>query len=105
MRAPLLFVRVLLPAGLCLSTAAHAQQEKPLENVAKADGTPRAIATGDRDHSTGVGTLGIFDFLCFQNSFVAAEPYACDCDTSTGPAVCDVFDFLCFQNAFVAGCP
>ena len=48
------------------------------------------------------GTLDIFDFLCFQNSFVVGEPYACDCDPD--PA-CDIFDFLCFQNAFVAGCP
>jgi hypothetical protein len=59
----------------------------------------------DCDQSTGTGTLDIFDFLCFQNSFVAGMSYACDCDTSTGPLVCDVFDFLCFQNAFVAGCP
>ena len=50
------------------------------------------------------GVLDIFDFLCFQNSFVNGEPYACDCDTSTGP-VCDIFDFLCFQDAFVVGCP
>ena len=48
------------------------------------------------------GTLDIFDFLCFQNSFVLGEPYACNCDPD--PA-CDIFDFLCFQNAFVAGCP
>ena len=48
------------------------------------------------------GVLDIFDFLCFQNSFVNAEPYACACDPD--PA-CDIFDFLCFQNAFVAGCP
>jgi len=59
----------------------------------------------DCDQSTGPGVLDVFDFLCFQNSFVAGNPYACDCDTSTGPGVCDVFDFLCFQNAFVAGCP
>jgi plastocyanin len=59
----------------------------------------------DCDQSTGAGTLDIFDFLCFQNSFVSGEPYACDCDTSTGPGVCDIFDFLCFQNAFVGGCP
>jgi hypothetical protein len=59
----------------------------------------------DCDTSTGVGTLDIFDFLCFQDSFVNADPYACDCDTTTGPLVCDIFDFLCFQNAFVAGCP
>ena len=50
----------------------------------------------------GSGTLDIFDFLCFQNSFVSGEPYACDCDPAP---VCDIFDFLCFQNAFVTGCP
>jgi PQQ-like domain len=59
----------------------------------------------DCDQSTGVGVLDVFDFLCFQNSFVNAQPYACDCDTSTGPGVCDVFDFLCFQSAFVGACP
>ncbi|MBN4052721.1 hypothetical protein JYU07_00460 [Roseiflexus sp. AH-315-K22] len=59
----------------------------------------------DCDQSTGVGVLDVFDFLCFQNSFVNAEPYACECDTSTGVGVCDVFDFLCFQDAFVGGCP
>ena len=48
------------------------------------------------------GVLDIFDFLCFQSSFVLGEPYACDCDPD--PA-CDIFDFLCFQNAFVGGCP
>jgi predicted outer membrane repeat protein len=59
----------------------------------------------DCDPSTGMGVLDVFDFLCFQNSFVLGEPYACDCDTSTAMGVCDVFDFLCFQNAFVGGCP
>ena len=59
----------------------------------------------DCDTSTGVGVLDILDFLCFQDSFVSSEPYACDCDTSTGPLVCDIFDFLCFQDAFVGGCP
>jgi len=59
----------------------------------------------DCDQSTGVGVLDLFDFLCFQNSFVNSEPYACDCDTSTGNGVCDIFDFLCIQNAFVSGCP
>jgi hypothetical protein len=59
----------------------------------------------DCDKSTGNGVLDIFDFLCFQNSFVSADPYACDCDTTTGPLVCDIFDFLCFQNAFASGCP
>ncbi len=61
--------------------------------------------SADCDQSTGTGVLDIFDFLCWQNSFVLGEPYACDCDTSTGNGVCDVFDFLCFQDAFVAGCP
>jgi cyclophilin family peptidyl-prolyl cis-trans isomerase len=59
----------------------------------------------DCDESTGFGVLDIFDFLCFQDRFVNAEPYACDCDTTTGPGVCDMADFLCFQSAFVAGCP
>ena len=59
----------------------------------------------DCDISTGIGVLDVFDFLCFQDSFVGGELYACDCDTSTGLLVCDVFDFLCFQSAFVGGCP
>ena len=59
----------------------------------------------DCDQSTGIGVLDVFDFLCFQSSFVAGEPYACDCDTTTGALVCDLLDFLCFQDAFVGGCP
>ena len=59
----------------------------------------------DCDTSTGIGVLDLFDFLCFQDSFVKGGSYACDCDTSTGNGVCDLFDFLCFQNAFVSGCP
>ncbi len=59
----------------------------------------------DCDKSNGACVLDIFDFLCFQNAFVASDPYGCDCDISTGIGVCDIFDFLCFQNAFVAGCP
>jgi probable HAF family extracellular repeat protein len=66
---------------------------------------PIESCMADCDQSTGAGVLDIFDFLCFQDLFVAGDPYACDCDTSTGPLVCDIFDFLCFQNAFVAGCP
>lgn len=68
---------------------------------------PRVCLTcqADCDRSTGYGVLDIFDFLCFQDSFVNSEAYACDCDTSTGLGVCDVFDFLCFQDAFVSGCP
>jgi hypothetical protein len=59
----------------------------------------------DCDQSTGVGTLDVFDFLCFQNRFAQRDAYACDCDTHTGLDRCDVFDFLCYQNAFAAGCP
>ena len=43
----------------------------------------------------------IFDFLAFQNQFVAGDPCACDFDPD--PA-CDIFDFLAFQNQFVGGC-
>ena len=64
-----------------------------------------SVCRPDCDRSTGAGVLDVFDFLCFQNLFVNADPYACDCDMSTGPLVCDLLDFLCFQEAFVAGCP
>jgi hypothetical protein len=70
--------------------------------VATFESTP---CFADCDRSTGQGTLDVFDFLCFQSSFVQGESYACDCDTSTDLRVCDVFDFLCFQDAFVRGCP
>jgi hypothetical protein len=52
---------------------------------------------------SGVSTLNIFDYLCFQSEFIAGGSYACDCDTSTGIGVCDIFDFLCFLNAFANG--
>jgi hypothetical protein len=68
-------------------------------------GCPLSTCYADCEASTGFGVLDIFDFLCFQNAFVNADPYACDCDTSTGPATCDMLDFLCFQQAFMAGCP
>jgi hypothetical protein len=45
-------------------------------------------------------TLDFFDFLCFQNAFLAQDPYA-DCDENR---ILDLFDFLCFQNEFLAGC-
>lgn len=45
--------------------------------------------------------LDFFDFLCFQDAFATANPYA-DCDQSGS---LDFFDFLCFQNDFAAGCP
>ena len=49
----------------------------------------------------GNTTLDIFDFLCFQDLFTAADP-AADCDGNT---TLDIFDFLCFQDAFSTGCP
>ncbi len=58
----------------------------------------------DCDHSTGVGVLDVFDFLCFGSAFASGDPWACDCDQNTGPGVCDIFDFLCFQDAFAQGC-
>jgi hypothetical protein len=48
----------------------------------------------------GDGTLDLFDFLCFQNAFVAEEAYA-DCETN---GVFDLFDFLCYINRFNDGC-
>jgi hypothetical protein len=59
----------------------------------------------DCDTSTGRRVLDVFDFLCFQNRFVAGDPYACDCDCCPGVNPCDIFDFLCFQNRFFSGCP
>ncbi|MFG0286398.1 MAG: hypothetical protein ACF8R7_18445 [Phycisphaerales bacterium JB039] len=47
------------------------------------------------------GATDLFDFLCFQNLFAAADLRA-DCDQS---GALDLFDFLCFQNNFAAGCP
>ena len=44
--------------------------------------TSEALCYADCDTSTGAGTLDLFDF---QDAFVAGESYACDCDTSTGP--------------------
>ena len=58
----------------------------------------------DFDGSTGPGVLDIFDYLAFQELFVAGDPSACDCDTSSGSGVCDVLDYICFQAAFAAGC-
>ncbi len=57
----------------------------------------------DCDQSTGAGVLDLFDFLCFQNAFIAQDAYA-DCDQSTGPGVFDLFDFLCYVNGFNEGC-
>lgn len=46
------------------------------------------------------GAADIFDFLAFQNAFVAQAP-AADLDCN---GIFDLFDFLAFQNHFVAGC-
>jgi hypothetical protein len=70
-------------------------------------GGARIIVEGcyaDCDTSTGVGVLDIFDFLCFQDSFVSGGAYACECERFTAFR-CDIFDFLCFQSVFVGGCP
>jgi hypothetical protein len=53
----------------------------------------------------GSRALDVFDFLCFQDAFLAGDPFACECDTSSGAWVCDLMDFVCFQEAFAAGCP
>lgn len=66
--------------------------------------TANGFCMADCDRSTGIGTLDVFDFLCFQDEFVRSRAYACDCDTSTGSGVCDIFDFLCFQTRFIGGC-
>jgi len=66
----------------------------PAQNIARLIGC-RCYAD-----CTGEGSLDVFDFLCFQDAFVVADPYA-DCDENS---VFDVFDFLCFQDAFVTGC-
>ncbi len=58
------------------------------------------------DTSTGPNVCDIFDFLAFQNGFVAGDPCAINLNTSTGNNVGDIFDFLDFQNSFVGGpCP
>lgn len=48
----------------------------------------------------GNGLLDLFDFLGFQNLFVAQD---CRADLN-GDGVYDFFDFLAYQNAFSAGC-
>jgi hypothetical protein len=53
------------------------------------------------DGSTQLPVLNVNDFVCFQNRFAAADPYA-DCDHNSS---LNVNDFVCFQNQFAAGCP
>lgn len=80
---------------------------QPRTLLGEVEVTPRCppACDADCDASSGPGTLDIFDFVCFQDLFVAGQPYACDFDTSTGPGNCDIFDFVAFQDAFVSGCP
>ncbi|UYV11689.1 MAG: hypothetical protein NCW75_10305 [Phycisphaera sp.] len=61
------------------------------------------VEAGDtcRADLDGDGVLTIFDFLAFQNLFVAGD-LAADFD---GDGSLTLFDFLAFQNEFDAGCP
>lgn len=49
----------------------------------------------------GDGSLGIGDFTCFRNLFLAADPRA-DCNADGGFSAAD---FECFREAYLAGCP
>jgi hypothetical protein len=49
---------------------------------------------------TADGTLDLFDFLAYVNSFNGGDDQA-DC---TGEGTLDLFDFLCFVNVFNEGC-
>jgi hypothetical protein len=53
------------------------------------------------DGSTNPPILNVNDFVCFQNRFAAADPWA-DCDQSGS---LNVNDFVCFMNTYGAGCP
>lgn len=57
----------------------------------------RAACEADID---GNGELDVFDFLEFQNLFIAGDGRA-DCDEN---GRLDIFDFLCFTNLFAGGC-
>ncbi|MEQ8317288.1 MAG: GC-type dockerin domain-anchored protein [Phycisphaerales bacterium] len=86
------------------------------------DGTGPALLAGGEDQVAGRGlpflarwnpaapcpadasgdcVLDVFDFLAFQDLFMAGDP-AADFD---GDGVFTIFDFLAFQNAFDTGCP
>ncbi|MBL9031921.1 MAG: hypothetical protein JNM80_09465 [Phycisphaerae bacterium] len=56
------------------------------------------------DGSTTTPLLNINDFVCFLNTFAAADPYA-NCDGSTIAPVLNANDFVCYLNRFGAGCP
>jgi len=61
------------------------------------------LCYADMSTASGIGTLDIFDFLAFQDRFIAGDITA-DCDISTGHGVLDLFDVLCFREAFLSGC-
>jgi len=65
---------------------------------------PPPACYADCDTSTGVGVLDLYDVLCFQESFLAGDPYACEADTSSGSGVCDILDFIAYMDSFLAGC-
>lgn len=56
-------------------------------------------------HTGGGGppVCNIFNFLSFQDAWIAGETCAINMDTSTGIDVGDVFDFLAFQREFISG--
>jgi hypothetical protein len=66
-----------------------------------AGGSVRFVSGPCYADCNGDGVLDFFDFLCFQNAFLALDPWA-DCN---GDGLLDFFDFLCFQNSFLTGCP
>jgi hypothetical protein len=76
---------------ICPAFAAHNVQCPPITQTCYAN----------CDGSTGTPLLNVNDFVCFQNRFASADPYA-DCDQS---GTLNVNDFVCFQNAFAVGCP
>jgi hypothetical protein len=69
------------------------------EEDADGDGIPDSCQVCEPDIN-GDGILDLFDFLAFQNLFVAQDPKA-DFDHN---GVFDLFDFLAYQNSFLAGC-
>jgi hypothetical protein len=52
----------------------------------------------------GSSALNVNDFVCFQQRFASADPYA-NCDGSTTEPVLNVNDFVCFIQRFASGCP
>jgi hypothetical protein len=88
------------------STNGPTQLADPEFGTLLANAVAWAAAGGDGDdhaHTAdcdGTGALDLFDFLCFNNRFVAQQEYA-DC---TGDGIFELFDFLCFVNVFNQGC-